>query len=252
MKFFCLLVISLIISCSSGMSFKKTPVDQFIRDLDKEKTFTIILHDIDIEGSFFKTYKHQYKIITAPNGEPKEEISEWFEVPKKLFMRHENDLGMELASKDSTGKISKQVTPAGFSNYVGNPQYGQWVQGSGGSFWEFYGKYAFISAMFDMFDRPRYGYYNDYRNNYRNKRPYYGPRSGGSSYYGTYGKHTKKARPNFFKRKAAKIQNNSKSFKERVRNRVNRSTSRSTTRRSRSSSRYRSSSFRSRGGGFGK
>lgn len=252
MKFFSILLISLIVSCSSGRDFKKSPVDQFIRDLDKEKTFTIVLYDLDVEGSFFKTYKHQYKIITEPNGEPKEEISDWFEVTKEFFFKHENDLGMELASKDSAGKVHKQVSPAGFSNYVGNPKYGQWVQGSGGSFWEFYGKYALISSMFNMFDRPRYGYYNDYNRNYRYNRPYYGPKSSGSSYYGTYGKHTQKSRPNFYNRKASKIRNSTRSFRDRVRNKVSRSTSRSSTRKSRSSSRYRSSSFRSRGGGFGK
>jgi len=248
MKIFSLLFIFILIACSSGRSFTKSPVDTYIRDLSSEKTFTIVLHDLDVDGSFFKTYKHQYKIITEPNGEPKVAISKWFEVSKEFFFKHENDLGMELASKDSLGKLHKNVAPAGFSNYVGNRRYGQWSNGNGGGFWSFYGKYAMMSSMFNMMSGPRYSYYNDYNRNYRNSRSYYGPKSGGSSYYGTYGKHTQKSRPNFFKRKASKIRNSSRSFRDRVRNKVNRSSSR----RTRSSSRYRSSSFRSRGGGFGK
>ena len=241
------------LSCSSGREWTKSPVDQLIRDLDKEKTFTIILYDMDVEGSFSKDYKHQYKIITDKNSQPVEEITGWKKVTEKFFFQNENNLGMELASKDSTGKVHKEVAPAGFSNYVGNPQYGQWVGSGTSSFWQFYGQYAFMSAMFNMFDRPRYGYYNDYYSNYRYKnRPYYGPKTNGKSYYGTYGKHTEKARPNFFKRKVDKIKQSKRSFTDRVKNRVRRSSS-SSTRTSRSSSRYRSSSsFRSRGGGFGK
>jgi len=57
-----LLTACLLFSC--GEEFKKTPVDALIKELDKEKNFTIILYDMDTEGSWSTTYKHQYKVIT--------------------------------------------------------------------------------------------------------------------------------------------------------------------------------------------
>ncbi len=47
------------------------------------------------------------------------------------------------------------------SQYMGNPHYGYWSHGSGGSFWAWYGQYAFFSSMFG---NNRY-YYNDWAAN---------------------------------------------------------------------------------------
>ncbi len=44
------------------------------------------------------------------------------------------------------------------SQYIGNPHYGRWSHGSGGSFWAWYGQYHFFSSMFGG---NRY-YYNDW------------------------------------------------------------------------------------------
>lgn len=193
-----------------------------------------------VEGSFSKSYQHQYKVIFSEGDDVKEEMTTWLEVPEKFFWDNENNAGMELVSKSEDGKLSKQASPAGYNNYVGNEKYGRWVNRSGGSFWEFYGQYAFMSSMFNLFSPiPHRGYY-DYRDNYRYSRPYYGG-TGSNRTYGTYGKNMKKSRPSFQSRMNS-IKQKSSSFRDRVRNRVNRS-----------SSRYNSkSSFRSRGGGFGK
>lgn len=47
------------------------------------------------------------------------------------------------------------------SQYIGNPHYGHWSHGSGGSFWAWYGQYAFFSSMFG---NNRY-YYNNWASN---------------------------------------------------------------------------------------
>ena len=59
------------------------------------------------------------------------------------------------------------------SQLVGNPQYGQWGNNSGGSFWEWYGKYALFSSLFrspiyyGSWSRGRnYSYYSDAGRNY--------------------------------------------------------------------------------------
>jgi hypothetical protein len=48
---------------------------------------------------------------------------------------------------------------------MGNPSYGQWQSNSsGGSFWEWYGKYAMFSHVLDRFSGPtRYNTWNRYR-----------------------------------------------------------------------------------------
>jgi hypothetical protein len=238
-----------LVSCGGGKEFTKSPVDILIRDMSSEPIFSIILYDMDVEGNFSKTYKHQYQIITEKDSIPQERLTDWYTVSKDFFTYHENNMGMEIASKGRDGKVSKGASPAGYSNYVGNPQYGQWKQRDGGSFWEFYGKYAMLSSMFHMFSYPaRYSYWNDYRSNYYGRgRSYYGPTTGGRSMYGTYSNYNQKTRPNSrYTRTSA--------FKNKVNSRVQRSSSSTSktrsTRTSRSSNRYSGSSrSRSFGGG---
>ncbi len=61
------------------------------------------------------------------------------------------------------------------SQMIGNHHYGHWSHGSGGSFWVWYGQYAFFSRMFgghryyynDWASHRSYSYYNDVgRNNF--------------------------------------------------------------------------------------
>lgn len=225
-----------------GTDYVKSPVDDLITKLEKVPKFTIILNDMDAEGTFFKTYKHQYKILKQYDSIPKEEITPWTEVSEEFFWKHENDLGMEIAAKSADGKIVKAVAPPGFSNYVGNPKYGNWVTGAGGtSVWEFFGYYAFMNTIFNMSSyRVGRGWYDDYNNNYRYRKPYYGPMDGGVSKYGTYSKTTYDTKPPTFLDKVAKIKQKGTSFNDRVAKKVTRSGDKNNY------------NFRSRGGGFGK
>ena len=231
--------------------YVKNPVDEIIRDLNQEKNFSIILYDMDYEENTFSedTYRHKYQLLIQPVGLDTVLVSEtdWKQVPASFFNQHVNDMGMEIASKVD-GKVQKKTAPAGYSHYIGNDRYGHWVERNGTSFWEFYGQFAFMNAMFNMMAYPVHrSYYDDYRRNYYPyDRPYYG--STGGTRYGTSSTMNRS-------RQTKTWQTKQSSFKSRVRNRVAPSSSRSTSssRTSRSSSRYRStSSFRSRGGGFGK
>ncbi len=255
-----IIAILLLASCSSKnkneKAFVKSPVDDFIKDLDSIQNFTIILYDMNQEGS---EYKHRYKIITEEEQElsvqnaegedssfvslvPQEDTTSWYTVNETFFDEHVNDMGMELASK-TDGKVSKTVAPPGYSNYVGNPKYGTWKDGDsngGGSFWEFYGKYAFMTSMFHMIAGPSIyrSNYIDYNNNYRGNRSYYGTTgANGKSQYGTFSKNNLNRNSNF----SQKLSNNS-DFKNKVNNSVQRSTSAKTSAGSRSSTTSRSGS----------
>ena len=182
-----LLVGGLLGGCGGGNKFQKSPLDEIIRDLPDDEVFSIILYDMDVQGNFLETYFHQYKLVRGEGEDIREVTTDWKEVGKAEFNRYVNDMGMEIAARDSTGQLTKSVAPPGYNNYVGNPRYGQWQSSGGSSFWAFYGQYAFMSSLFRMGSYPvQRSYYNDWRGNYRGSgRTYYGPSTGGTSYYGT-------------------------------------------------------------------
>lgn len=247
-----IIILSIVFAgCSGGSDFRKSPVDILIRDMDKVPTFSVILYDMDVTGTFVRAYQHQYKIVTVEQDEPTERITEWMEVSKQFFAEHENNMGMEIAAKSGDGKISKTASPPGYSSYIGNEQYGEWRDnGSGDSFWAFYGRYAMMSSMFHLMAAPvGRGYYGDYRSNYYGQRPYYGATgSDGTKAYGTQSAFARKTAAN--SRWKARSDSRSSLNGSRGRN----GSSSWSSRTSRSGSRYGGSSggFRSRGGGFGK
>ncbi|NQZ75801.1 MAG: hypothetical protein HRT61_06765 [Ekhidna sp.] len=226
-----ILAAGLLVGC--GKDFKKSPLDNIIRDMPAGEVFSIILHDIDVQGNFSSTYYHQYEIIKGSSPETFDsEITDWNEVSEQEFNRYINDMGMEIAARDSTGQLTKKVAPPGYNNYVGNPKYGRWENRGGSSFWAFYGQYAFLSSMFRMATYPvRRDYYSDWRGSGR--QTYYGP---GGSYYGSGSGYNRSRNP------SSNWNSKSSSFKSRVQQRASRSSGRS----------GRSSSSRSRGGGSGK
>ncbi len=230
-----------LLGCGSN-SFQKSPLDEIVRDLPTDEVYSIVLHDMNVEGNFFEKYYHQYRIIRdRGNGDINEVITEWHEVSPDEFEQYVNDMGMEIAARDSTGQLTKSVAPPGYNNYVGNPKYGHWQNSGGSSFWAFYGQYAFLSSMFRMGSYPvSRGYYNDWDRNYRGSgRRYYGPTTtSGGRYYGTGSAYSRTNNPN------SSWSRNTSSFKRRVSNRTSRSFG------SRTSRSYGSS--RSRSGGFGK
>jgi len=239
-------------------AWQKSPVDEFVQKLSQERNFSIILHDMDVKNESAETpdYQHQYSIIRELPDTVTSEITSWYSVAPTFFKKHIDNMGMEIVAKKD-GKVTKQAAPAGYSHYVGNEKYGQWNQRNGYSFWEFYGRYAFMSSIFNLMTYPvRRDYWYDYRDNYYGTgRAYYG-HSGGNT-YGT-GSYTSSVSG-----KKSAWGAKSSDFKRGVRNKVSRSrptsssrsysSSKSYNRTSRSTSRSNSgTSYRSRSGGYGK
>lgn len=233
--------------------YEKSPVDVLIRNLSNEQNFSIILFDMDYnEGT--DGYTHQYNVLVEREDSVYVQNTDWVAVSNIFFDANIDNMGMELASKKD-GVVNKAAAPAGYTNYVGNDKYGQWKERDGNRFWEFYGKYAFMSSMFRMTMFPvRYSYWNNYHSNYYGQgRSYYGPSTNGRNMYGT---NSSYAQAN----NSSKWNSKPNDFKSRVRSNVSRSATASKSRvsrsnaakRNRSSSRYSSSSTRSRGGSYGK
>ncbi|NOQ28054.1 MAG: hypothetical protein GQ564_22050 [Bacteroidales bacterium] len=233
--------------------YEKSPVDVLIRNLSNEQNFSIILFDMDYsEGT--DDYTHQYNVLVEREDSVYVQKTDWITVSNIFFDSNIDNMGMELASKKD-GVVNKAASPAGYTNYVGNDKYGQWKERDGNRFWEYYGKYAFMSSMFRMTMFPvRYSYWNNYHSNYYGHgRSYYGPSANGRNMYGTNSSYTQA-------NNSSKWNGKSNNFKSSVRSNVSRSATASKSRasrsnaakRNRSSSRYSSSSTRSRGGSYGK
>ncbi len=242
--FFIVLIYSCSRTCESDYSTPiKSPVDDLIKEMTSVPTFSIILYDMNTEGAIFKEYYHQYRIIKEVQSEEVvEEITDWHPVREDFFKANMDNMGMEIAAKNAEGKVSKGVSPPGYGAYIGNEKYGQWVQRDGGSFWEFYGKFALMNSIFNMMAYPaRRSYWDDYRGGYYGTgRSYYGPRGSDGRYtYGT------DSRYNTASNKSSKWSSNAanNTFKQQVRQ--------STPQSSKSGSRY-SNFSRSRSGGYGK
>jgi hypothetical protein len=194
-----------------------TPVDKYIRDLSDEKSYSIVLHDMELDESK-GIYRHKYRITkNVTDSTSKPYVMEWVNVDEAFFAENVDNMGLELASKTADGKVHKTPSPAGFNGYVGNTQYGNWKQDNqGNKFWEYYGQYAFMSSLLNA-SQPRiyqntYSHYDSYRNDpYTRAKPYYGTKENS---FGTNSPETKKSNPNFFERKQQQEQFSN--FKQKV------------------------------------
>jgi hypothetical protein len=77
---------------------------------------------------------------------------------------------VEAMSKTASARTNSASDYGAGSQLIGNPNYGQWNNQGGGSFWEWYGKYALFSSLFNRRSvsysswghNRDYSYYNDY------------------------------------------------------------------------------------------
>ena len=230
-RFSFLQILFLLVACAllSACGPSDDPLTPLKQELEKEKEYSIILNDMREEGNFVPSYFHQYRVDIGEKTTLRDPV----EVTEKFYRVNEPYLGMAVATRTPDGKETKSPIPNGYQ-YVGNPQYGKWrTNESGGSFWEFYGKYMLISQTMRW---AGYGlgrrHYNDYNGSMAGGRPYFGA----NRQYGTNGSVTKKQKPDFFARKAARKSRANSRFQDRVKQRTGRS----------------KNTFRSRGYSFGK
>ena len=213
-------------------------LDFVISNYALEPNLTVLLNDMDFDGN---VGKHQYKVIVRNvDSTFREEISSWVKVSPAFFLQHENDLGMEVASKVN-GRLTKAVAPAGYSQYVGNSAYGTWEEADTTKSWRFHRRYRHLDNHFHIRYRTAYyQHYDDYDRNYRSSgRSYHGP----NSYYGTsnYGKTTAGGQTTWIKRNPT-FRQQARNYLVRAKNSINR-TSRNSSRYSKNPSRSRSRSF---------
>lgn len=108
---------------------EKDPVKQLIAQNKAASQFTILLYDMEKTGVFSKEYKHRYRVLTKKNGRVVAKDSEWIPISSAYYNQHESNVGMELAAKDTAGRVQRVVGPPGYTNYIGHLEYGYWTEG---------------------------------------------------------------------------------------------------------------------------
>jgi hypothetical protein len=171
---------------NQSLSSVSALLDQLYVSWDK------ILEDMEIREGAEVEFFHTYKMIRVNRNNEQSVEDETEKVSKEFYQRHEDHLGMTMESKPK-GKYDveadKIASPPGYS-YVGNPHYGRWEQRSGGSFWVFYGQYAFMRSLFwgpSFYRDVGYNDWQGYRSTRDAGRTYYGRDAGGKPVYGSKG-----------------------------------------------------------------
>jgi hypothetical protein len=195
---------TLIVALSScgGTVIPTNPVKEMRATLETVPEYTVLLNDMDLKDT---QYKHQYKIIEVPaDGKIKSKITDWEDVSDDYFALHQDDLGMELLSKKSDGKMNNLVTPPGFTNFVGNAKYGSWSNDSIPS-WKFKSAYAGLEDDLGLKGLAvTQTEYQEYKSKYLNNRPYYGSKvHKDSTRYGTRSRHWFILYPGFYRRRSS-------------------------------------------------
>jgi hypothetical protein len=170
-------------SLSSGSLRNASIISQYSRVLKKDRPdlsplLTVLEKEATLENPLYVSLRHRFDGVK--NGT--ERFDSWTEKVVELqaiqtasdsavFNDAMSDTvnviadlsGGSLArvnavSKESELAMNNAKDQGAGSQYVGNPHYGHWSHGSGGSFWAWYGQYAFFSSMLGG----RSHYYNNW------------------------------------------------------------------------------------------
>ena len=117
-------------TCSSTEGLTADPIAKLIEQYDSKNHFTILLYDMESTGILRKAYQQRYRVLYDSSGQVGYKDSPWYKVSAAYYRQHENNIGVEVAAKSyDDQKVRRVVGPPGYTNYIGNPQYGFWYQG---------------------------------------------------------------------------------------------------------------------------
>ena len=116
--------------CNSTKNITADPIAAIIAAHEQYDHFTLLLYDMEVEGTFNKDYKQRYRILYDSAETVQVRLSPWYEVKSAYYSQQENNVGMEVAAKSyKDGTVRRIVGPPGDTNYIGNRAYGYWSDG---------------------------------------------------------------------------------------------------------------------------
>jgi len=168
------------------------------RQFESKHAYTVLLTDMDLKDDQFK---HKYTILDIDSTHKvTSRKTDWKNVNEDFFHQHEPNLGMEILSKSPDKKLNNLATPPGFTNFIGNPIYGNWNDlGT----WEFNETNKTLSTDLGIENLPIYKKeYVDFLLKYKYNKPHYGEKThGDSTKYGTRSHYWFFYRPLFYSRR---------------------------------------------------
>ncbi len=251
------LIFIMVNACQKDGSYKYTEadskaksqaiMDSLVKTYQLGNDYSIILNDMEhVESNFKFFHKYQLLKVMSQPDTVLEYNTSWVEVDEIFFDDNIENIDMAIWSSDD-GKKDTVASPAGYNRFYGNPHYGYWHTNS---MWMFHTRYMYLNSMLHSYDRPiTQKSWNTYNNNYRNRSAYYGSKKE----YGTSSKFASRKNSNrsWYKKNQGTRSKIRSTVKQNA-NEIKSSGKRSSFGGSRARISRTKSSFRSRGGGFGK
>lgn len=204
--------ITLILASCGGTSIPPNPINGLMENLSNKGSYTITLDDMDLKGD---QYEHKYKIYQIESDSSVTiSYSGRVKVSDDFFMLHENDMGMEVVSKTDNGAINSLISPPGFTNFVGNKNFGEWKEFyldtlsvmiyEDSTFWVFNENHSNLASALGIQGlNISLKEYRTFQEDYLFNRPFYGPKTApDSTKYGTRSPHRVRYYPLFYSRRA--------------------------------------------------
>ncbi len=201
-KFFLYLVLTI---SYLGLAKALSPSEVGVQYLQNEKGFSkilkvpsvaVILIDTHTTGFLIKTYYQKYRVISGYDNIEEMIVRTSREYAKKNL----KNIGLSLYRKFENKEEFLPVPPG--SNYVGNPEYGEWrTTKSGAVKWFFWKAFKDFPKFFGWGKwRPTEEYYQLMRSSQVNNKPFYGV----EEEFGINGRVTKENFPHFFRSERTK------------------------------------------------
>ena len=190
-------------SLSAGSLRNAAIIRQYTQILKKDRPelgglLTVLEKESTVENPLYQSLRHRYEGVKNST----ESFDSWTEKVEELqSVQAASDTAVfndalsdtvnviadlsngslarvNAVSKEAEMAMNNSKDQGAGSQYVGNPHYGHWSHGSGGSFWAWYGQYAFFSSMmggrnygYNSWAGNRgYSYYHDMgRNNFSSR-----------------------------------------------------------------------------------
>jgi len=168
--------------------------EQSLEKLVGNGPVSIILTDVHSTGFIIKTYYHKYKVVYGFQS-----FDEMITKTSSLFAAtHEKHIGLEIMRRYDNGVTDHTPLPPG-SVFIGDRNFGLWRKNKNDEIvWYFYRTYRHLPKYLGWHDfRPTIAFADEIQSRLRDQKVFYGF----NDEFGSKGSVSKKAFPNYFKKK---------------------------------------------------
>jgi hypothetical protein len=167
---------------------------------------SVILTDMHTTGFLIKSHYQKWRVVHGYRSS--EEII--VQSSPKFTLQHKLFVGMEIFRRSSENFISNSTPLPPGSIFVDDPAFGRWREDNGIKSWRFYRAYRHLPSSLGWGDfRPNADFARQIQIHIEQNKPFYGF----ENEFGTSGKFTQKAFPDFFSKNRQRTNSLAKMFK---------------------------------------